>query len=92
MGKKKNIALIGMPAVGKSTVGILLAKKLGFGFIDTDISIQTGQRKTLAQIIAQKGLDALDRRQTGDYVVFRPYELAAALNRLRSLQVRSSSP
>ncbi|MCP4020459.1 MAG: shikimate kinase [Desulfobacteraceae bacterium] len=46
-----------MPAVGKSTVGILLAKKMGFGFIDTDISIQTGQRRTLARIIAQKGLD-----------------------------------
>lgn len=38
--------------------------------------------------IAQKGLDALDRRLTGDYVAFRPYELAAALNRLRTLQVQ----
>jgi predicted ABC-class ATPase len=37
--------------------------------------------------IEQQGLDALDRRQTGDYVAFRPYELAAALNRLRTLRV-----
>ncbi len=56
--KKTNVALIGMPAVGKSTVGVLLAKKLGYGFIDTDVSIQTGQGQTLAQIIAEKGLDA----------------------------------
>ena len=55
---KKNISLIGMPAVGKSTVGVLLAKKLGFGFMDTDIVIQTEEDRTLAQIIADQGLDA----------------------------------
>jgi predicted ABC-class ATPase len=38
--------------------------------------------------IAKNGLDALDSRRTGDYVAFRPYELAAALNRLRTLRVR----
>ena len=53
---KDNIALIGMPAVGKSTVGVLLAKKLGFGFLDTDILIQAKEQMTLAQIIAAKGL------------------------------------
>ena len=40
--------------------------------------------------IDRHGLDALDRRPTGDYVAFRAYELAAALNRLRSLEVRQS--
>ncbi|MCB0165090.1 MAG: ATPase [Anaerolineae bacterium] len=40
--------------------------------------------------IDRRGLDALDRRPTGDYVAFRAYELAAALNRLRSLKVRQS--
>ncbi len=54
---KNNLALIGMPAVGKSTVGVLLAKKLGFAFLDTDILIQTREKMTLAQIIAQKGLE-----------------------------------
>ncbi len=54
---KNNLALIGMPAVGKSTVGVLLAKKLGFAFLDTDILIQTEEKMTLAQIIAQKGLE-----------------------------------
>jgi len=54
---KKNIALIGMPAVGKSTVGVLLAKKIGFDFMDTDIIIQAKEQKTLAQIIASQGMD-----------------------------------
>ena len=39
--------------------------------------------------MAHNGLDALDARHIGDYVAFRPYELAAALNRLRTLGVRS---
>ncbi len=47
--------------------------------------------EAVMQEIAQKGLDALDRRQTGDYVIFRPYELAAALNRLRTLRVWSAA-
>jgi len=55
---KDNIALIGMPAVGKSTVGVLLAKKKGFAFQDTDILIQTREKMTLAQIIEAKGLQA----------------------------------
>lgn len=53
---KNNLALIGMPAVGKSTVGVLLAKKMGFGFQDTDILIQTREQMTLAQIIETRGL------------------------------------
>lgn len=54
---KNNLALIGMPAVGKSTVGVLLAKKLGFAFFDTDILIQTKEQMTLARIISEKGLE-----------------------------------
>jgi shikimate kinase len=57
MKDKKNIALIGMPAVGKSTVGVLLAKKMGFDFMDTDIVIQAKEQQTLAQIIACHGLE-----------------------------------
>ncbi len=44
--------------------------------------------EAVMQEIATHGLDALDPRQNGDYVIFRPYELAAALNRLRTLRVK----
>ena len=52
----KNISLIGMPAVGKSTVGHLLAAALKHKFIDTDDLIETGHQMTLSQIIHKKGL------------------------------------
>ena len=48
---KSNITLIGMPGAGKSTVGIILAKNLSFGFIDTDILIQINHQKSLQQIM-----------------------------------------
>ena len=48
---KSNITLIGMPGAGKSTIGVILAKNMGFGFIDTDVLIQTNQQKTLQMII-----------------------------------------
>ena len=55
--KKTNLILIGMPASGKSTVGVIRAKVLGYGFIDTDILIQRAQKKRLAQIIKEVGVD-----------------------------------
>ena len=53
----KNIILIGMPAVGKSTVGVILAKLLGYSFVDTDLVIQEREGKLLTNIIAEKGID-----------------------------------
>ena len=53
------IALIGMPAAGKSTVGVLLAKAPGYDFVDTDLLIQVNSERTLPQIIAQDGFLAL---------------------------------
>ena len=50
-----NIILIGMPAVGKSTVGVVVAKRLGYKFIDTDILIQEETGKLLREIIADQG-------------------------------------
>ena len=55
--KKTNLVLIGMPASGKSTVGVILAKVIGYDFIDTDILIQKSQKKRLAQIIKEIGVD-----------------------------------
>jgi shikimate kinase len=54
---KKNIVLIGMPGVGKSTVGVILAKLIGCKFIDTDLIIQEQEKKLLKEIIAEKGVD-----------------------------------
>ena len=55
--KKKNLIFIGMPAVGKSTVGIVVAKRLGMQFIDTDLLIQEQEGKLLREIIAEEGQD-----------------------------------
>lgn len=51
----KNIIFIGMPASGKSTVGVVVAKRLGYGFVDTDLLIQAQEKKLLKEIIAEVG-------------------------------------
>ncbi len=53
----KNIVLIGMAGCGKSTVGVLLAKTMGFHFIDTDLIIQKENGMLLQEIINSGGLD-----------------------------------
>lgn len=54
---KKNIILIGMPGVGKSSVGVVLAKILGYRFLDSDLVIQEQEGKLLYEIIEEQGLD-----------------------------------
>mgnify|MGYP001884087718 FL=1 len=63
---KSNIVLIGMPGVGKSTIGVVLAKNLGCHFMDSDIVIQQQTGKLLHEIITEKGLDGF--LQTEDEV------------------------
>ena len=51
----RHIILIGMPACGKSTVGVLAAKTLGYRFIDSDLIIQERDGRRLHRIIREEG-------------------------------------
>ena len=59
--RRSNIILIGMPGSGKSTVGVILAKLLSMGFIDTDVMIQTEKGRTLQDIVDRDGYLVLRR-------------------------------
>ena len=61
MREYKNIVLIGMPGVGKSTAGVIAAKTLGLKFEDTDLMIQTNEHRLLRQIIAEDGVEGFLR-------------------------------
>ena len=52
----KNIIFIGMPAVGKSTVGVVIAKRMGYEFIDTDLLIQKQKNVCCAKLLPRKAL------------------------------------
>lgn len=53
-----NIILIGMPGAGKSTVGVLLAKTLGYAFLDTDLVIQQREGALLQPLVDSLGVEA----------------------------------
>ena len=52
-----NIALIGMPGAGKSTVGVVLAKRLGYRFQDSDLVIQDTYGRLLHELIEERGIE-----------------------------------
>ena len=54
---KKNIILIGMPGTGKSTVGVILAKRLGYDFLDSDLLLAREAGMTLPEILNSMGVD-----------------------------------
>lgn len=73
-----SIVLIGMPGVGKSTVGMLLAKRLGKNFLDTDLLIQAGEKKSLQEIIFAEGLDGFLRIEERHILSVRPNQQVIA--------------
>ena len=58
---KDNIVLIGMPGAGKSTVGVVLAKRLGYRFLDSDLVIQDKYGKLLHELIEEHGVEGFWR-------------------------------
>ena len=59
----RNIVLIGMPGAGKSTVGVLLAKTIGYGFVDCDLLIQGQTGELLYRTIERDGIDSFLRTE-----------------------------
>ncbi len=63
--KSNNIVLIGMPASGKSTLGVLLAKQLGYDFVDADLLIQRSAGKILQRVLDEDGAEAFAALESG---------------------------
>jgi len=57
----ENIVLIGMPGCGKSTAGVVLAKVMGYRFIDADLLIQEREKRLLSEIIEAEGAEGFNR-------------------------------
>lgn len=58
-----NLILIGMPGAGKSTVGVVLAKRLGYRFVDSDLVIQERSGKLLHEMIEELGVEGFWRAE-----------------------------
>ena len=72
--KPEHIILTGMPASGKSTIGVILAKLLGYDFVDTDLVIQRRTGKRLSDLIRSEGLDGFLRLEGEIVSEVGPYD------------------
>ena len=74
-----HVVLIGMPGVGKSTVGVLLAKATGRDFVDTDVVIQAESGQPLAELIQRRGIEGfcrIEERVVAGLTLARPSVIA----------------
>ncbi|MGF1451523.1 MAG: shikimate kinase [Opitutales bacterium] len=106
MDPSANVALVGMPGVGKSTVGVLLAKRLRLQFVDTDLLIQAGEGKSLRELIdvhGPAGFSAIEGRYvaalevkghviaTGGSVVYQQDAMAGLRARATVIYLQTSA-
>ena len=61
--QKEKIILTGYRATGKSSIGKILADMLGFGFIDTDETIEKRQGETITEMVGRGGWDLFRRKE-----------------------------
>ncbi len=75
---KKGLILIGMPGSGKSTIGVLLAKKLCYNYVDTDLVIQDRVGKPLARVLIEEGVRGFIAREREAILSICPREHVVA--------------
>ena len=76
--RKNNIIMIGMPGCGKSTVGVVLAKNLGYRFVDADLVIQEREGRLLSEIIEQEGREGFHRIEENALLSLHPVRTVIA--------------
>ena len=87
-----NVVLIGMPSSGKSTIGRMLAEKLGKRFLDLDDEVVKADGRTIPEIFAAEGEDSFRRKETEQTARFAKEGAAAALLRGRRHQAAREHP
>jgi shikimate kinase len=78
MDSRSNLVLIGLPAAGKSTLGVLLAKRLSFDFLDTDLVMQARGGRRLQAILDADGADAFRRLEEQTVLALEPMRTVIA--------------
>lgn len=76
--ERRGVTLIGMPGAGKSTIGVLLSKELGLGFIDSDVEIQVRERRILQEILDVDGYLELRRIEESVLLGIDPSDIVLA--------------